>query len=202
MQYTGHEANYFGRRYLHEWEERALYKAGYMAPMDFRCPYTWRLSASGIPIPPVPHARGAQLPPQGPRQQGLVDDVLHGAPELRACALRGQRPCTGQSERRCAKTVVGRPRPHPLLGPRPHRRGQPPTADNAAAAQDVTQDGRPGVSSSRSSSSTPRTPCAGGIIIGSPPSAPSTRLLHPKKESGSSGACSARVKKEGDITPA
>jgi hypothetical protein len=50
--------------------------------------------------------------------------------------------------------------------------------------------------SSRSSSSTPRTPRDGGIVIESPPLAPTTRLLRSKKESGSSGASSAWVKKE------
>jgi hypothetical protein len=49
-------------------------------------------------------------------------------------------------------------------------------------------------SSSRSLSSAPGTPRAGGISIGSPPTTPSTRLLHPKKESGTSGASSTRVK--------
>jgi hypothetical protein len=53
--------------------------------------------------------------------------------------------------------------------------------------------------SSRSSSSMPRTPRS-GIVIGSPPSAP-TCLLRPKKEPGSSGASSVWVKKETD-TPA
>jgi hypothetical protein len=60
MEPTGQEANGFGRRYLHEWEARALYEAGYMAPPDFRLPGTWRLRAGGIPIPPVPHARGEE----------------------------------------------------------------------------------------------------------------------------------------------
>jgi hypothetical protein len=46
-------------------------------------------------------------------------------------------------------------------------------------------------SSSRSSSSMPGTPRASGIAIGSLPTAPITRLLHPKKEPGSSGASSA-----------
>jgi hypothetical protein len=55
MEPAGHEANGFGCRYLHKWEARALYEAQYMAPPDFRCPRTWRLSAGGIPIPPVPH---------------------------------------------------------------------------------------------------------------------------------------------------
>jgi hypothetical protein len=49
MEPAGHEANGFGRRYLREWEARALYEAQYMTPPDFRCPNTW------IPIPPVPH---------------------------------------------------------------------------------------------------------------------------------------------------
>jgi hypothetical protein len=32
-----------------------------MAPSDFRCPGTWRLSAGGIPIPPVPHGTARQV---------------------------------------------------------------------------------------------------------------------------------------------
>jgi hypothetical protein len=55
MEPVGHEANGFGRRYLHEWEACPLYEARYMALPDFRLPGTWRLSAGGIPIPPVPH---------------------------------------------------------------------------------------------------------------------------------------------------
>jgi hypothetical protein len=31
-----------------------------MAPPDFRCPGTWRLSAVGIPIPLVPHGAARQ----------------------------------------------------------------------------------------------------------------------------------------------
>jgi hypothetical protein len=57
----------------------------------------------------------------------------------------------------------------------------------------------PASSSSRSSSSTPRTLRAGGIVVGSPPTAPSTRLLRPKKESGSSEASNARVKEEAGV---
>jgi hypothetical protein len=53
-------------------------------------------------------------------------------------------------------------------------------------------------SSTRSSLSTPRTPRAGGIVIGSPPSAPSTRLLRPNKEGSVTSASFARVKKEHD----
>jgi hypothetical protein len=60
MQPAGHAANGFGRRYLHEWEARLLYEAKYMAPPDFRCPVTWRLSVGGIPIPPVPHGAARQ----------------------------------------------------------------------------------------------------------------------------------------------
>jgi hypothetical protein len=33
----GHEANGFGRRYLHEWEARLLYQARYMVSPDFWC---------------------------------------------------------------------------------------------------------------------------------------------------------------------
>lgn len=51
----GAAANGFGRRSLHEWEARLLHEAGYMALPDMRCPSgEWRLSAGGIPIPPVP----------------------------------------------------------------------------------------------------------------------------------------------------
>jgi hypothetical protein len=60
MQPAGHEANGFSRRYLHEWEAHLLYEAKYMASLDFRCPNTWRLSADGTPIPPVPHGAARQ----------------------------------------------------------------------------------------------------------------------------------------------
>jgi hypothetical protein len=56
----GHEANGFSRRYLHEWEARLLYEARYMVSPDFWCPDTWRLSAGGIPISPVPHGATRQ----------------------------------------------------------------------------------------------------------------------------------------------
>jgi hypothetical protein len=63
MQPAGHEANGFSRRYLHEWEARALYETRYMASSDFRRPGTWRLSTGGKPIPPVLHgaARSAAI---------------------------------------------------------------------------------------------------------------------------------------------
>jgi hypothetical protein len=51
MEPAGHEANGFGHRYLHEWETRALYEAGYKALPDSSCPSTWRLSTGGIPSP-------------------------------------------------------------------------------------------------------------------------------------------------------
>jgi hypothetical protein len=54
------------------------------------------------------------------------------------------------------------------------------------------------LSSSRSSSSTSGTLRAGGIAIGSPPTASSTRLLRPKKEPGTSSF--TRIKKEPGVT--
>jgi hypothetical protein len=129
MQLVGHEANGFGRRYLHEWEARALYEARYMAPPDFWCPGTWQLSAGGIPIPPVPHdvvrkaaihryyyevltpkERNDPLWGWGSRQRRPLDGVLHGAPEHGAGALRGHQPSIGKQERRRAEGMVGRPR--------------------------------------------------------------------------------------------
>jgi hypothetical protein len=59
--------NGFGRRSLHQWEGRLLHAAGYMAPPDFRAPGGWRLSAGGIPIPPLP--TGAAL-------DAAIDEVL------------------------------------------------------------------------------------------------------------------------------
>jgi DNA-binding transcriptional LysR family regulator len=72
-------------------------------------------------------------------------------------------------------------------------------ADNVAAALDAAQDGWVIVLLAvfLVGAGTPR---AGDIAIGSPPTAPSTRLLCPK-ELGSSDASSAWVKKEAD-TPA
>jgi hypothetical protein len=57
--------NGFGRPSLHQWEGRLLYAAGYPAPPDFRAPGGWRLSASGIPIPP---------PPMGTALDTAIDD--------------------------------------------------------------------------------------------------------------------------------
>jgi hypothetical protein len=34
-----------GQRSLHQWEEWLLHMAGYLAPLDFRAPGGWRLSA-------------------------------------------------------------------------------------------------------------------------------------------------------------
>jgi hypothetical protein len=112
---SGHKANGFGRGYLHEWEAQALYEAGYMASAGLPVHGTWRLSAGGIPIPPVPHdaARSAAIHRHyydaptclGPRQQGPVDSVLYEPPQPRASAIRGQRPSAGQQ----AKAVVGIP---------------------------------------------------------------------------------------------
>jgi hypothetical protein len=59
--------NGFGRRSLHQWEGRLLHAAGYMAPMDFRAPGGWRLSAGGITIPP---------PPMGTALEAAIDEVL------------------------------------------------------------------------------------------------------------------------------
>jgi hypothetical protein len=46
----------FRRRYLQEWELRALYDVGYMVTSDIRFPGTWRFIACGIPIPLEPHS--------------------------------------------------------------------------------------------------------------------------------------------------
>jgi hypothetical protein len=59
--------NGFGRRSLHQWEGRRLYAVGYPAPLDFRAPGGWRLSAGGIPIPPSP--TGAAL-------DAAIDEVI------------------------------------------------------------------------------------------------------------------------------
>jgi hypothetical protein len=59
--------NGFGRRSLHLWEGRLLYVAGYPAPLDFRAPGGWRLSAGGVPIPP---------PPVGAALDIAIDEVL------------------------------------------------------------------------------------------------------------------------------
>jgi hypothetical protein len=80
-----------------------------------------------------PHGGGAQGPYLGPRQRGPVDDVLQGAPQPRADAVRGQRPSAFQQECHGAEAVVGCPRPDPRLRPRPHRHGQPPAAHDAVA---------------------------------------------------------------------
>ena len=59
----GAAANGFGRRHLQEQEARLLYEAEYSAPPDMRVPRTWRLSAGGVSVPPVPDgvARRAEI---------------------------------------------------------------------------------------------------------------------------------------------
>ena len=47
-------ANGFGRRSLHEWEAYLLHEANYPAPPDVCAPSRWRLSAGGVPVPPLP----------------------------------------------------------------------------------------------------------------------------------------------------
>jgi hypothetical protein len=165
-----------------------------MPPPDFRCLGTWMLSAGGIPIPTVPHgaARSATI-------HRHYYEVL--TPEEHNDPLwdpdNEDQWTTFFTERRNQELA--------------HYEGNgPPPANRNVAAQKLWW-GVPGrilafvldniamgnypwltmprrmdapvSSSSRSSLSTPRTPRAGGIVIGSPPSAP-TRLLCPKKESG------------------
>ncbi|KAE8781966.1 Homeobox protein KNOX3 [Hordeum vulgare] len=50
----GAAANGFGRRHLHESEGRLLYEADYTAPPDMRVLGLWRMSANGVPVPPLP----------------------------------------------------------------------------------------------------------------------------------------------------
>lgn len=50
----GAARNGFGRRHLHEDEARLLFEAEYPTPPDMRAPGAWRLSAGGVPVPPVP----------------------------------------------------------------------------------------------------------------------------------------------------
>ena len=59
----GTAANGFGRRHLQEPEACLLYGAEYPAPPDMRVPGSWRLSADGVPVPPVPEgvARWAEI---------------------------------------------------------------------------------------------------------------------------------------------
>ena len=59
----GAAANGFGRRHLHEDEARLLFEAEYPVPPDMRVPGAWRISAGGVPVPPVPTgaARRAEI---------------------------------------------------------------------------------------------------------------------------------------------
>ena len=50
----GVAVNGFGRRSLHEWEAYLLFEVNKPAPPDMRAPGRWKLSAGGVPIPPLP----------------------------------------------------------------------------------------------------------------------------------------------------
>ena len=55
-------ANGFGRRSLREQESWLLFQANIPAPPDMRArPTGWRLSAGGVPIPPLPDAVAKQI---------------------------------------------------------------------------------------------------------------------------------------------
>jgi hypothetical protein len=49
----GAASNGFGRRSLHDWEARLLYKANYPAPLDFRGPPSWRSTSLHCRWPPI-----------------------------------------------------------------------------------------------------------------------------------------------------
>jgi hypothetical protein len=97
--------------------------------------------------------------------------------------------------------MLGRPRPHPHLGTRPHRRGQQPAAYNADAELDAAQDGWPVVVVLTFFLVNAEDFARRGISIGAPQTAPITRLLRPKKKPGVMPGSLSRVKKEPD-TPA
>jgi hypothetical protein len=172
----------------------------------------WMLSVGGIPIPPVPH---------GAAQSASIHrhyyEVL--TPEERNDPLwdpdNEDQWSTFFTERRNQELVWCTTREMALHRPtRTPPRGKlwwgVPGRILAFVLDHIAVDNYPRLtmprrmdapvsSSSRSSLSTPRTLHAGGIIIRSPPSAPSTRLLRPKKEGSVTSTSFARVKKEHDV---
>jgi hypothetical protein len=183
-----------------------------MAPPDFRCPGTWKLSAGGITIPPVPRGAARQaavhrhyyevlMPEECNDPQWDPDNVDHWTAFFTECHLaelahyEGNDPSPPNKNAAARKVwwgIEGHTLPavldHMAVGnnPRltmPQRHWLPRRMD------------APVSSSSRSSSSAPRTPHGGvDIIIGSPSLAP-THLLRLKKEPRLD-ASSARVKKD------
>jgi hypothetical protein len=145
--------NGFGRS-LHQWEDRLLYAAGYMAPPDFRAPGGWRLSAGGIPIPP---------PPTGAALDAAIDEVIetmsdeqHADPrfypdnretwtaffrrryERELAAYDGPPPSPARNNAVGRRALVERARPHARVRPRAHRaRQRPRPGDATAVASDA-----------------------------------------------------------------
>jgi hypothetical protein len=196
---------------------RLLYEARYMASPDFWCPGTWRLSAAGIPIPPVPQGAARQAAVHQHYYEVLTpkerndplwdpDNMDHWTAfftERRLAELahyEGNGPLPPNKNAATRKVwwgIEGCTLPavldHIVAGNHPRL-----TMPQRQHWLPRRMDG-PVSSSSRSSSSTPRTPRGGGgVVIGSPTSAP-TRLLRPKKEPGP-GTSSARVKEPGSFT--
>lgn len=68
----------FNRTWLHEWECRALYEAGYPCPPYFRAATGWHLSNGGIPIPPLPV--GDELVAEIERARSYMDEADRAAP--------------------------------------------------------------------------------------------------------------------------
>jgi hypothetical protein len=183
-----------------------------MAPPDFRCLGMWMLSVGGIPIPPVQHGavRSASIhhhyyevltpeerndPLWDPDNEDQWTTFFMERQNQELVHYEGNGPPPANQNIAARKLWWGVPGrilafvlDHIAVGNYP-RLTMPRRMD------------APVSSSSRSSLSTPRTLRAGSIVIGSPPSAPSIRLLCSNKEGSVTSASFARVKKEHD-TPA
>jgi hypothetical protein len=72
--YDGAAANGFGRLWLHVHEAQALFHAGYPVPPGFRLPSGWKLSAGGLPVPPIPTGSNRQAAIYGHYWGTLTDE--------------------------------------------------------------------------------------------------------------------------------
>jgi hypothetical protein len=58
--YDGAAANGFGLLWLHVHEAQALFQCSYPVPPGFWLPSGWKLSADGLPMPPIPTGSNRQ----------------------------------------------------------------------------------------------------------------------------------------------
>jgi len=105
-------ANGFGRRLLHEWEAYLLHEANYPAPPDVRAPSRWRLSAGGVPVPPLPIPETPEFHAEIERARASLTAAERALPEYAADNHAAWAAYFGRRQEERLGSTNNAPRPH------------------------------------------------------------------------------------------